>query len=142
MVSSYYNLPLKLDDIIQKNEHPKCSLPESIARLIHLITITHFGECKHDESFGCEIWENDFEVITNTQLYKDRLSKSLKKVIEKHEPRLSGIRVSVQMEQIDYRVKNQRTKIRIQLNVRGMLTKTNESFSFSENFFIGPLSYQ
>lgn len=141
MISEYYNLPLKLGDIIQKKEHSKCSLYESVARMIHLISITHFGECKHDETFGCEIWENDFEIITNSQLFKDQLKTSLLKTIKNHEPRLTMVSVNIQMEQVEYRMNNRRTKTRIELKVNGTLTKTNEPFSHLEHFFIGPLSY-
>ena len=109
--------------------------------MIHLISITHFGECKHDETFGCEIWENDFEIITNSQLFKDQLKTSILKTIKNHEPRLSLVSVNIQMEQVEYRMNNRRTKTRIELKVNGTLTKTNELFSHLEHFFIGPLSY-
>ena len=139
--SEYYYFPLKPADLIQKKEHPRIPLRESVSREIHLITITHFGEFKPDESFGCEIWEFDFENMTNSQLFKEQIKKSLKQTIEKHEPRLSQVRVDIQIQQIEFRVVNRRTKSRITLKVDGVLTKTNEPFTYSENFFIGPLSY-
>ena len=137
----YYNLPLNLADIVEKKEHQKCSLNESVASMIHLIITSHFGEFNHDSSFGCEIWEHDFENIINTQLYKDQLKKSIQQTVEKHEPRLSNIRVDIQIEQIESLVGNRRAKSRIKLHIRGSLIKTNETFVFTEQFFIGPLSY-
>lgn len=141
MITDYYYFPLRPGDLMQKKEHPKCSLNESISRVIHLIAVTHFGEFKADESFGCEIWEFDFENVTNSQLFKEEIKKSLKQTIEKHEPRLSQVRIDIQMQQVEVRIVNRRTKSRIILKVDGVITKTNEPFSYSENFFIGPLSY-
>ena len=137
----YYNLPLQLVDLIEKKEHPRCTLNESVAMMIHLITTSHFGEYKHDDSFGCEIWEHDFENIGNTQLYKDQLRRSIKQTVETHEPRLSEVWVDIQIEQIESRVGNRRIKSRIRLHIKGSLSMTNEPFVFTEQFFIGPLSY-
>jgi len=137
----YYQLPLKLGEVIRQEEHPKCVLSDSVAALLHLISITHFGECKYDESFGCEIWEHDFENISNTQLYKEQLRKLIQETLERYEPRLAVIRVDIQIDQVDYNAGRRRTKSRISLDVKGTLTKTNETFAFAEQFFIGPLSY-
>lgn len=141
MITEYYKLPLKLDLLSKQKEHPKCSLHESVAGMVHLIAVTYFGECKHDESFGCEIWEHDFENISNSQRHRDRLIQSIQKNIEKQEPRLTNISVDIHVEQIDYVMFQRRVKSRIRLMVRGILVSTNESFNHSDQFFIGPLSY-
>jgi phage baseplate assembly protein W len=141
MISDYYYFPLRPGELIQKKEHSRCSLKESVSQVIHLIAITHFGEFKPDESFGCEIWEFDFENVTNSQLFKEQIKNSLKQTLGQHEPRLSQLKIDIQIQQVEYRVVNRRTKTRILLKVDGVLTKTNEPFSYSEIFFIGPLSY-
>jgi len=141
MSTEYYYFPLKPADLIQKKEHPRISLKDSVSRVIHLITITHFGEYKPDESLGCEIWDFDFDNITNYQLFKEQVKKSLAQTIEKHEPRLSKIKIDIQIQQVEFRIKNRRTKSQITLRVDGILTKTNEAYSYTENFYIGPLSY-
>lgn len=141
MLNDYYKLPLRLTDVSQKKEHPKCSLHESVAGFVHLVAITYFGECKHDETFGCEIWEHDFENISNSQKHREKLINSIRSTIEKQEPRLSNISVDVQIEQIDYTFLQRRIKSRIKLKVQGTLSSTNESFFHSDQFFIGPLSY-
>ena len=140
-MTNYYQLPLQLTRISRKKEHAKCTLSESVAAMIHLISVTYFGECKHDETFGCEIWEHDFENIVNSQVYRDRLMNSIQQTIEKQEPRLTNIRVDVQIEQIDYKLFQRRIKSRIALKVTGTLVLTNESFLHTDQFFIGPLSY-
>jgi len=141
MITNYYKLPLQLARISQKKEHPKCTLSESVTAMIHLISVTYFGECKHDETFGCEIWEHDFENIVNSQVYRDKLMNSIQQTIEKQEPRLTNISVDIQIEQIDYNLFQRRIKSRITLKVLGTLVLTNESFSHTDQFFIGPLSY-
>jgi hypothetical protein len=141
MNNAYYNLPLQLARISQKKEHPKCTLHESVAAMVHLISVTYFGECKHDDTFGCEIWEHDFENIVNSQIYRERLMNSIQQTITKQEQRLTNISIDVQIEQIDYRLFQRRIKSRIILKVFGTLVITNESFSHTDQFFIGPLSY-
>lgn len=141
MSTGYYNFPLKPADLIQKKEHQRISLKDSVSQVIHMITITHFGEYKPDESLGCEIWDFDFDNITNYQLFKEQVKKSLLQTIEKYEPRLTQVRIDIQLQQVEFRVQNRRTKSQITLKVDGVLARTNESYSYTENFFIGPLSY-
>lgn len=141
MITDYYRLPLQPQRLMNKQEHPRCSLPDSVAGWIHLIAVTSFGECKHDSTFGCEVWEHDFENISNSQLYRERLRSSIQQTIEKHEPRLTNIKVAIQIDQIDYKVERHRVKSRIKLKVDAVIKMTNETFSYSDQFFIGPLSY-
>ncbi|MEI7895827.1 MAG: GPW/gp25 family protein [bacterium] len=140
-MAEYIYFPLKPADLIQKKEHPRISLKDSVSQMIHMITITHFGEYKPDETLGCEIWDFDFDNITNYQQFKEQVKKSLIQTIEKQEPRLSQVSVDIQIQQVETRIQNRRTKSQITLKVNGILTKTKESYSYTENFFIGPLSY-
>lgn len=141
MIQEYYRLPLQPGKICLKKEHPKCSPADSVAQMIHLIATTSFGECKHEPTFGCEIWEEDFENIANSQFYRDKLRCSIEAAIEKHEPRLGNVRAEIHLEQIDYMMLSKRVKSRIRLKLTGTLAKTNEPFTYSDQFFIGPLSY-
>jgi predicted component of type VI protein secretion system len=137
----YYSLPLSPGDITRKKELPHVSLRDSIAQWIHLLAVTRFGECRHDETFGCEIWEHDFENIGNSQKYKDELTRSITRTITEQEPRLNNIKVEIQIEQIEIIARQRRIKMRISMKVRGALVMTNEPFVYTENFFVGPLSY-
>ena len=141
MITDYYKFPLQPERLMNKKEHPKCSLPDSVAGLIHLIAVTNFGEYKHDNTFGCEVWEHDFENISNSQIYREKLRSSIQETIEKHEPRLTNVKVGILIDQIDYRMVQRRIKSRIRLKVDASLTLTNESFTYTDQFFIGPLSY-
>lgn len=142
MITDFYKLPFRPDRLIKKMEHPKCSLAESVAALIHLIAITNFGDYSHDPTFGCEIWEHDFENISNSQIFREKLRSSIQDTIEKHESRLTNIRVNIQIDQIDYRMIQRRIKSRIRLRVDATLAMTNEAFTYADQFYIGPLSYE
>jgi phage baseplate assembly protein W len=139
--TEYYDFPLRPADLMQKKEQPRVPVKDSVARMIHLITVTHYGEYKFDQSLGCEIWDFDFVNITNYQLFKENIRNSLMQTIARYEPRLSSVRVDVQMQQVEIRIMNRRTKAQINLKVEGVLSMTNEPFLYQENFFIGPLSY-
>jgi len=141
MHTQYFKLPLNFSDAVQQKELRKCSLHESVTGMVHLIAVTYFGECKHDETFGCEIWEHDFENISNPQQFREKLIRSVRATIEKQEKRLTNIQVDIQLDQIDIMMAMRRVKSRISLRVKGTLVATNESFSHHDQFFIGPLSY-
>ena len=66
MKETYYDLPIRFDLLMQKNrELPTCSLDKSIAQNIFLIITSKFNEHRFDPTYGCEIWETDFELIHN-----------------------------------------------------------------------------
>lgn len=66
MASNYYQIPLKAGKIIRNKELDKVSIKQSVVSFIHLITTSYFGECHFDESFGCSIWNVDFDNLTST----------------------------------------------------------------------------
>lgn len=141
MADEYLQIPLQLGMARKQKKLKRSSLSESVASMIHLITVTHFGENKADETFGNELWEHDFETVTNVQAFKEGLAEALKIAITRHEKRLDNVKVKIDFDQVLTKVNNRRIKQRIQLNVAGKLRKTNEAFSHTEIFFIGPLSY-
>jgi len=141
MANDYLQIPLQLDLVTRQKRLKRCSLSDSVAGMIHLITITHFGENKQEESFGNELWEFDFETIDNAQAFKERLAESLEAAIIEHEKRLSSIKVSVGFDQVVTTVYKRRVRQRIQIGIQGTLRKTNESFNHNEVFYMGPLSY-
>jgi predicted component of type VI protein secretion system len=141
MSEQYYPPPLNLGEVMRQREMPRINLRESISRWLHILFVTRYGECKHDETFGCQIWEHDFENISNIQKFKEELTRSIIASVISHEPRLADVKAEIQVEQVEYVVKNRRIKIRIGIRVRGTIRKTNEPFVHLENFFVGPLSY-
>jgi hypothetical protein len=143
MSNNYYTLPLKTSDFISNRVHNVCVINESIAHHIHLINTSYFGECTFDESFGCSIWNIDFDNLKSLNKLKELINDSLLTSLKRHEKRLSKISVSVniiQEEISEHKIVN-RIKKKVNINIKGKIKKTNEDFSYIEYFYIGPLSY-
>ena len=142
IINTFYSLPLRLDKIINKKFNPLCSLQESIAQNIYLLITTDFKELRFDHSYGCSIWEQDFEVLPNIK-WKDILSSSLEKTIQTHEERLKNIKVKIEIEEYKFMNKeNIRIKRKLIINIEGFTVKTNEKFDFIEQIFISPFSLE
>ena len=95
MINSYIDIPINFKVITQNKEIPKINMKQSIHNMIHLISTTSFGELKHDQDFGCEIWMHDFNNIYNTHSFKEDLRKSIKQSIEKNEKRIKNIKIDL-----------------------------------------------
>ncbi|MDC1161810.1 GPW/gp25 family protein [Tenacibaculum sp.] len=143
MTRSYFTLPFNAKKIIKNEEHHKCDLKQSIVHQIHLINTTCFGECSFDESFGCSIWEIDFDNLSSTNRIKEAIIKSLLESLKKHEKRLSkiAIEVDIKQEELSGLAKNTIVKKKVVIKLKARIEKTNENFSYQEYFYIGPLSY-
>lgn len=145
MEKGYYTLPLQLGKITEKKQHEKCSLRHSIAQKIHLITTTHFGECRFDPDFGCSIWETDFEILPNVNQWRDKMMASIKDTIAAHEPRLQNVKVTLSVNQEEFMISKgetlRRVKRRIELKLQATITQTNEPFEFSNLFYFSPISF-
>jgi len=143
MSSDFFSLPFNSKAIITNKEHNKCAIKESIAHFIHLLTTSYFGECTFDETFGCSIWDVDFDNLSSVNKIKSVIIDSLYDSIKSHEQRLSNvsIEVSIKQEEISVVNKNNMVKKKVSLRVKGKVKKTNEDFLYNEYFYIGPLSY-
>ncbi len=143
MFSNYLNIPFNFKDIKLKGSVDRIDVTRSIHNMIHLITTTEYYEVRHDPSFGCDIWQYDFENIYNPHSFKEELKKSIRNSIRNNEKRLVNVIVDLQIEQVEIttKVRNKRIKTRIRLVVKGLIDQTNEPLIHNEMFFIGPLSY-
>ena len=143
MNNQYYTLPLNAKKLINKQSHEKCILNESISHYIHLINTSYFGECTFDESFGCSIWLIDFDNLKSTIRLKSMVQESLLESLRRLEKRINKIRVDVKIKQHEFDgiSNSNRIKKRIDIKVNAKVVKTNETFSYVEYFYIGPLSY-
>lgn len=128
-----YSLPLRCGELVKKNpKHPKVKLEESVRRHLYLILITRFGENRCDPTYGCELWEHDFENLKALDDRKHHFSNSIKAVLAKHEPRLSDTLVEVDIKEPDIKDPlklTQKLKKRIVITVRGRLVETNKDFN-------------
>lgn len=129
--------------LIANKEHYKYDLSQSIAGYIRLMATTCFGECSFDETYGCAIWDIDFDNLSNTNKIKETISKSLLESLKTHEKRLDkvSIEVKIKQEEIVSSSKKLLVKKKVSIKIKGNIKKTSEDFFYEESFFIGPLSY-
>lgn len=139
----YYKIPLQLSSLLEGNELPNADLKESIKKTLELIIMTRFGEHRHDPSFGCEIWDLDFELIVSENKWEEKLRQSLLKSITTHEHRLSSIQLNVQITEIEkFHLLKQYAEIkkRVDIHLTATIHKTGESFKFDNSLFLSPLA--
>ncbi len=132
-MSSFYNIPLSMADIIGKNELPRCPEKESIDQSILLMLTTYFGEFRYDETYGCSLWEHDFENIVSATVWKENIGASIRETIKAHEPRLINVIVATE-------IKNE-TKRRVDIRVTANLAQTNKPYSFFKSLYVSPFSF-
>lgn len=144
MKQQFYALPLTFAGVMQKKEHPTCTLQQSVAQHLHLIITTAFGELPTDEHFGCSIWDHDFDNITSSHKIKEFIRESLLNSIEQYEKRLCHVRADlvIRQEEVSDQTNGCRIKKKITITISGLLQSTNERFIYEDSFFTGPLSYQ
>ncbi|MCC6599669.1 MAG: GPW/gp25 family protein [Crocinitomicaceae bacterium] len=145
-MSRYYRFPLDMGAVIQKKDLAATDLDKSIAQNIYLILTTEFGEYRYDESFGCSIWDHDFENIVSVHAWKDQIAQSVKLSVLKHEPRLSNVRVKVEIGQEEKALISKKTISRlkkcIDVTVSGNFVDTNQPFSpYTQRLYISPFSF-
>lgn len=143
----YYKLPFRFDRLINNQELEKCdSLGISIYENIHLILMTSFGEYRMDNSYGCAIWERDFENISSLNKWKDEILTSITGVIIAQEPRLTDIKVTAKLTESELKVTGrsriQRIKKMVEIKVVGKETATNEPFKCTDRLYVSPLSVE
>ncbi|HXB07038.1 MAG TPA: GPW/gp25 family protein [Puia sp.] len=143
MQQEYYSLPLTLERVMNKQEHAKVSMQQSVSQHLHLLLTTAFGGFPANERFGCGIWEYDFDNVTSAHKMKEWIRQSLLEVIALQEKRLTNIRVEVllRQEEVTDITAGRRIKKKIDISITGQLGLTNERFTYRDNFFVGPLSY-
>jgi phage baseplate assembly protein W len=141
MPGSFYRLPLRLDQIVQKKRHPSCPLKHSIAQNLHLIISTYRGEAAYSDEFGCSLWDEEFNIQLNLR-WRENLCESLGQAIEKFERRLQLQEVKASMEEQNELLANENLRVRrcLHIEIRGMIRKTNEPFNFRDTIYISPLA--
>ncbi|HZY38741.1 MAG TPA: GPW/gp25 family protein [Mucilaginibacter sp.] len=143
MGAIYYKIPLKLSSVLEGNDLPACNLSDSITKNLELIIMTNYGEHRCDPSFGCGIWELDFEIITSQNLWEEKLRLSLLESIKSHEGRLSNVVIVVTISELQKQnYLKQYPEIRkcVEISINAIIKKTGVEFNFNTNLFLSPLS--
>eukprot|EP01035_Chromulina_nebulosa_P040182 gene40182-54332_t len=139
----YYKIPLQLSTALDGNELAMVGLKQSITKNLELIITTRFGEHRCDPTFGCEIWNLDFEIIVSESIWEEKLRQSLLKSISTHELRLNDIDIAVKISEVEKQKNMKQTteiKKRVDITLKGIIHKTGEQFFFTTNLFLSPLS--
>ncbi|MEO7306564.1 MAG: GPW/gp25 family protein [Ferruginibacter sp.] len=140
---NYYKTPLKLSSLLEGDVLANCDLKESITKTLELIIMTRFGEHRHDPSFGCEIWDLDFELIVSENKWEEKLRQSLLKSVTTHEHRLSDIQLVVSITEIEkFHLLKQHAEIkkRVDIELKATIQKTGEFFKFNNSLFLSPMA--
>ncbi len=120
-----------------------CSVQESIAQRIHLILITGFGEFRYDTSFGCLIWEHDFENVPNLNKWRDEMAQSIKLKLLQFEKRLTNVQLTLDLTEEEFKGSDgdhyRKIKRRVDIRINANLKKTNEPFYFQELLYVSPV---
>lgn len=142
MNNNYFSLPFDTKSLMVNKSHDKCSIKESISHCIHLLTTSYFGECTFDDTFGCSIWNVDFDNLSSVNKIKSAIADSLLESLKNHEKRLTNVYVDVSIKQEEItQIESSVVKKKVSLKIIGKVKKTNEDFMYKEYFYIGPLSY-
>jgi phage baseplate assembly protein W len=141
---TYYQLPLDFTKLAQKNtdEIKLCSVEKSIAQNIYLMITSRYKERRFDETFGCEVWDIDFEMV-NTQNWLEKVKASILTCVAKHEPRLYAVEVEIAISQEETTFWSKNTtgiKKKLTITVNGKIKQTGANFPFKTNMYLSPIS--
>ncbi len=143
MQTTYYTLPLRLDKVLKGESHEKCLLKDSLTQHIHLIITTSFGEMQHDESFGCSIWDTDFDNLTANNKIRENIKQSIQQAVTQYEERLEHVKVEIYIkeEELLSKINGRHVKKRLDIQLTGVIRLTSEKYFYQDHFYTGPLSY-
>ena len=147
-MQEYHQLPCSFRDLLSHKPLRKVPLVESVRRNIFLLLTTHLGEYRYDPTFGCVVWEHDFELVYTLSSWQHRIEDLIKTSIQAHEPRLSEPQVRVQIAEEEWQQQESipgstisAAKKRINVSVSGKLKATNEQVDYPDFIlFFSPVS--
>jgi len=95
-MARYYELPIDFDRLMHINtELPTCDLKQSIAQNIYLIITSKHRENRFDESYGCKLWDLDFELVYDENMWLENIRNSVYNSVVRHETRLYDTTVEI-----------------------------------------------
>uniref|UniRef100_UPI0039A52C12 GPW/gp25 family protein n=1 Tax=Ornithobacterium rhinotracheale TaxID=28251 RepID=UPI0039A52C12 len=142
MSGAYYKLPIDFDALKQRKDLAQMPLEASIRQHLFVLITTSLGECKFDHTYGCELWEMDFDLLKSDNELKQFIYDSVFQSVKTHEKRLflQNIDLSISQESFGNR-RESRVKKKIVLSLKGLIKETNRELIYTTSFYVGPLSY-
>jgi phage baseplate assembly protein W len=146
-MSQYYGLPIKFSAVLNKQQLRRVDVMDSIGFNVRLILRSQFGENRFDSSYGCSVWERDFEIIESHPAWSQELSKSIRDTLLIHEKRMQNIQVEAQISEQEFKSGSGsstfvRIKRKITVNISFNFYLTNERYTLVEVLYISPLSVE
>ena len=145
-MARYYELPISFGTLMQPNRDlVTCELRSSIAQNINLIITSKHKEHRFDDSYGCEIWDMDFELILNEGAWKEKVNKSVLACVKKHEIRLDNIESEINITEEEF--VNKRTgfkgvRKKVMVTITAIVKETGQPFKFNSYLFLSPISFE
>lgn len=139
MKGIYYKLPIDFEGFMKKQDLIKIALEDSISQSIFTIMTTSFGECKFDETYGCELWDSDFDLLKSDNELKAFVIQSLINSISRHEKRITIQDIEVLIT--EQNLGKKRIKKKVLVSIKAIIIETNHPYTFKNSFFVSPLSY-
>lgn len=132
MINTFYTIPLTPATLLVGDKHPKTSLERSIEDFLELIVLTTSGEYRRDESFGCQIWEKEFEILPLEPKWQTEIKKSIADSVQAHETRLENVDVDVKTVETSFLMK------KLDITISGKIKQTGKPFEYSKTIYLCP----
>ncbi|ADB40095.1 GPW/gp25 family protein [Spirosoma linguale] len=138
----FYRHPIRFGPIMVGQEMPTCGVGTSIAQVLYLLLHTRYGELRSDRSFGCKIWDFDYDRTVSNTYWVTQLCESLEAAIQRHERRLTKPQVSVQFQPVEHRLDALPEDYQqlATVTISATLVETEEPFRFTTQLHLGHLS--
>ena len=145
MDAQCYKIPIRFHSFFEENGKPMltCNEVESIDQHIELLLTTCPGEHKFNKSFGCRIWDMDFERVVSRQKWEDDFTTYILEAVRTFEQRLADVTVAIQIMEVtqeDTQIKSTAIKKKVIVHIKGRLVSSNDYCSFRYKLYLGPLS--
>lgn len=139
----YIKLPINFYNIAKGAKSPSCSMEESIAQHLYLLITSRYGEVSGNNTFGCDIWELEFNQLVKTHKWEEQVKSSLEKSILINEKRLKDVEVKISLTEVDYEFKNKgysQVRRKADIHIAGLILENNQDFQFGMSLYISPLA--
>jgi predicted component of type VI protein secretion system len=144
MINKNYKMPFDPERLMSEESSVEmCSMAESIAHNLMLLITTKKRENRFDFDYGNAVWNIEFENGVTTVEWEALFIESMKEQIEKYEPRIYAPKIDVHIEYVEHSYETKKyseIKKKAKIAINAKLTETGESFSFSTELFLSPMS--
>ena len=157
MSSPFYQYPIRVAKLLQSRtpairpgqptllneEHPTCSLGRSIAQFLHLLLHTRPGQLRSAATFGCALWDAEFDNTLDLSRWEETMTHSLLAAVQHYEPRLRDVRIHLQISSLA-QIKSPPAQLaarwQADISIKGVVVLTHEAFSYATQLYIGQLA--